>query len=64
MLGSKLVVYLRKQFSTLLKQHVKLSRLVPVKSHPFMVTGVCKSIVMESVYNEALLLLLFIVMGS
>ena len=29
-----------------------------------MVMGICKSIVTESVYNEALVVLLFIVMGS
>ena len=29
-----------------------------------MVTGICKSIVTESGYNEALVVLLFIVIGS
>ena len=45
-------------------KYVALAVKIGVKSHPFKVTGVCKSIATLSVYNEALVVLLFIVMGT
>ena len=45
-------------------QYVVRAVKTDLKSHPFMATDLCKSIVMKSVYNEALVVLLFIVMGS
>ena len=35
-----------------------------LKSNPFMATGLYKSIVMESVYSKALVVLVFIKIGS
>ena len=55
------------KISRLLKKVVRyVAQVVKigVNSHPFKVTGVCKSIATLSVYNEALVVLLFIVMGS